>query len=183
MTRVIRAAQATKVISRKVLDARDQAERIVHEAELGKNAIARAAIEDAHARVAATLLEAARKRDAVLRDAQTELEQAAIAATEKLLRTALELRPDLVRAIIADVLDRVRSAKAVTVRVHPSDEADALATAEGAVRAIRIVTDETLTRGGCVVSSELGTIDATVETRLVRLREALQGVPPATESK
>jgi flagellar biosynthesis/type III secretory pathway protein FliH len=39
---------------------------------------------------------------------------------------------------------------------------------------IELMADETLARGGCVVQTEIGTLDASVETRLAALQKALE---------
>jgi len=67
------------------------------------------------------------------------------------------------------------SARHITIRVHPDDEAlvrggagDALA-----ARGARLVADEGVLRGGCRIDSDIGVIDATVQTRWKRALDAL----------
>lgn len=72
-----------------------------------------------------------------------------------------------------------RSATALTLKVHPDDAA---AAAEGvrAVEALQtaglsvdVVADPALPVGSCVFESDLGVVDASLETQLTALRQAM----------
>ncbi len=45
---------------------------------------------------------------------------------------------------------------------------------EGPARALRLESDPTLERGDCVLESDVGTIDARIETRIAALARALE---------
>ncbi|HET6599652.1 MAG TPA: FliH/SctL family protein, partial [Burkholderiaceae bacterium] len=67
------------------------------------------------------------------------------------------------------------SARHITLRVHPDDQA---LVAEGAAevlaaRGARLLADPAMTRGGCLVESDIGVIDASLETRWQRAAAAL----------
>ncbi len=75
------------------------------------------------------------------------------------------------------VLRHVDADQAVTVSLHPGSAAllrSALGALEpGHARAIAIVDDAELAPGACLVETPLGGLDASLETQLRRLREAL----------
>lgn len=186
MTRVIKAGVGTvRVIPSAVVDAKADARRILTDAErLAAEAIQAASVEAARIReeaqrsgfargqaeAAATLLEAARVRDQALANAEMEAVKVALAAVTRILDAELATDPDKIRHIVAANLDRARRAKKVTIHVNPDDLA-----ALGALPVhARVEPDADLTRGGCIIRSELGTVDARIETQLAALAEALQ---------
>jgi flagellar assembly protein FliH len=78
-----------------------------------------------------------------------------------------------VAAICAELQGETRA----RVRLHPGDLAQLDPEGHGELRlaglVLRLAGDEALTPGGCQVELELGGLDATLETRLARLRATL----------
>jgi flagellar assembly protein FliH len=93
---------------------------------------------------------------------------AATSLAGHVVRSELSQRPELIASIAAQAVEAVLlSAKHIRLHVHPDDlplvqqgAADALA-----ARGARLLSDATLARGGCRVESDLGRIDATIESR------------------
>jgi flagellar biosynthesis/type III secretory pathway protein FliH len=83
--------------------------------------------------------------------------------------------------MVAPLLDRLRRAHRLEIRVHPDDRAALerqLAALRGATRpsaVLQVEGDATLSRGSCVVISDVGSLDARVETQLAALARALEG--------
>jgi flagellar assembly protein FliH len=92
----------------------------------------------------------------------------ATALARQVVRSELVQRPELVATVAAQAVEAVLlSAKHIRVHVNPDDlalvkegAADALA-----ARSARLMADATVSRGGCRVESDLGRIDAGIETR------------------
>lgn len=180
MSRVIRGAGATtRVLPGELAAARTDAERILDEARAEATRIVERAhdeaervrraardegLEAAHVEAARMLIEGARSRDAALALAERDAQTLALAATAKIVGEAIVIEPARIAAIVRDALTRARRARSVEVHVHPEDVA-ALERAQLEL-AVRVVPDAMLTRGGCVVRSELGVIDARVEVRI-----------------
>jgi flagellar assembly protein FliH len=105
----------------------------------------------------------------------------ATALARQVVRSALTTRPELVATVASQAVEAVLlSAKHIRVHVHPDDlalvqqgAADALA-----ARGARLMADAGVSRGGCRVESDLGRIDATIETRWAQAAETL-GQPMA----
>jgi flagellar assembly protein FliH len=104
-------------------------------------------------------------------DANAQQQAALARALTLLLSEELQLSPTHIRRVLERELLRVRTATQLIVRVHPDDlallasSADYVATLELA-GSLEFVSDATLARGGCVLTSNLGEIDARIETRL-----------------
>ena len=103
----------------------------------------------------------------------------AISATHlarRIVRAELVTQPALIAAVAQEALDTLLlSAQHITLRVHPDDHA---LVAQGAAdvlaaRGARLLADTSMTRGGCLVESNIGVIDASLETRWRRAAAAL----------
>lgn len=104
----------------------------------------------------------------------------AIRIAEKVLAGTIEAQPervvDVVRGALRCLVDRDR----VTVQVNSLDlelvrEAiEPVATALGGIDHIDVQEDRRVTRGGALVRSAAGEVDATIESKLERVREVLQ---------
>lgn len=110
----------------------------------------------------------------------------AAALARQVVRSELATRPELVATVAAQAVEAVLlSAKHIRVHVHPADlplvqqgAADALA-----ARGARLLGDAALSRGGCRVESDLGRIDASIETRWLQAATTLgQALALETES-
>jgi flagellar assembly protein FliH len=101
---------------------------------------------------------------------------AAIELARQIVRSELEGRPELVATVATEALDTLLlSARHITLRVHPDDHALVAAGAADdlAARGARLISDVNVTRGGCIVESDLGVIDASIEARWHRAAAAL----------
>lgn len=134
---------------------------------------------EGRAEAAAVLAAAAAARDASLEAARAEVARAALVAAERIVGAALALDPALVGGVVAEALARARRARRVVVRVHPEDLPVAeslrarIAARAGAAEGFALAPDPSVGRGGCVVESELGRVDARVATKLEALERAL----------
>jgi type III secretion system HrpE/YscL family protein len=186
MARVIRGGgrvvpvaivDARQQAARIVEEARAEATRLVSEAERGAAEVERRAAhqgeESALATLAARLFEAERRRDGALAEAERDLAKIALAAARRIVGEELTVAPERIVAIVREVLDRARRARRIVVRVHPEDAATLRRLAEGALP-YAIEEDPAIARGGCVIETELGEVDARIETKLAALEKALQ---------
>jgi type III secretion protein L len=102
------------------------------------------------------------------------------ACVEKILAQELRQHPDAIVGVVRAALADARQQREVTVRVHPSDaeqlrrQKNKLLEILARANAIDIREDAGVTRGGCVVVTELGAIDASLERQLEALAAALQ---------
>lgn len=163
-------------------DAAREAERLVAEARARAGAIEAEAhargLEAARLEQAVALAEAARARDEALAGARGEVAALAVAVARRLLDGELQLAPERIGAVVDDALGRVRGAATVELRLHPDDARawEAARRDPGAgTPTPTVVPDPTIERGGCLVRSNLGEVDARVATRADRLLAALAG--------
>ncbi len=182
------------VVPAEEVDARAVAERVVGEATEKADAIVEAARAQAEA-LYAEAVEAGRRagqakavalftraRAAEAESlARAERDVAALARqmAQKILGRELALRPEAVVDIAAEVLRDARRARQIVLRIHPEDQAalDAgsavLAAAVGKSGILQLRPDNAVARGGCIVESDLGTIDGRLDEQLDALERAL----------
>lgn len=111
-----------------------------------------------------------------MQDGLSEVEQAmadrladvAMALAQQVVRQELRTQPQLIRQVAGEALALlVETARHIRLVVNPEDYA---LLAEHAAqdlkpRQVQLVSDARMARGGCLVESDIGTIDATVATR------------------
>jgi flagellar assembly protein FliH len=127
--------------------------------------------------------------DAELGAMEREMAQAiARTATElarHVVRSELATRPELVTRVAEDAVNAVlHSARHIRISVHPDDQPlVALGAAEALeARGARLMTNPEVARGGCVVDSDVGSIDARIATRWSQAAAALgQSIPYAED--
>lgn len=119
-------------------------------------------------------------RDDMLRRDERELLELSLVIAAKVLGRELEVSGAIVD-LVAQALTAARRAKQVRVRLHPDDEPTVRAREpELVVRldpavGFALVADADVSRGSCVVETEGGRIDASLDTQLSALRRALLG--------
>ena len=169
--RVIAAQEQAKQI---LSDARDEAQALLEQSKRESALIRKQAEATGRAtakeEAAAMLAQAAKVREQQISNATEEIIDIAIACADRIIGEDLNRDPERVRAICTAAQKRVLRAKRVQVRVHPEDAVLLHVEASWG----EIIPDNSITRGGCVVTSELGTIDARIETQLDALREWLK---------
>jgi type III secretion protein L len=184
MARVIRADRSgPAIVPAALADAGAQARAIVQRAQARAEehlsaSRAQARVE-ARAELAAELLRVAQQRDHQLAAVQPQVIQLALLAARRIIGEELAVRPEHVAQLVAPLLSRVRSARQVTVRVHPDDgallEASLAELRTGAELrgSLQLESDPALERGDCIVVSDAGVLDARIETQLLVLQRAL----------
>ncbi|HET6449136.1 MAG TPA: FliH/SctL family protein [Conexibacter sp.] len=133
-------------------------------------AAALSALEAAHAELVALRETTA---EAVERDA-VEL---AVQLAEKIVAGTLDADPARVVDVVRGALRRLSERRRVTVLVHPDDlelvrtAAEGFASELGGIEHCEVQAERRLSRGGAVVRTDEGQVDASIETQLVRARE------------
>lgn len=114
--------------------------------------------------------------DALQQEMAVSLAHAATELARQIVRSELVTRPELTANVAIEALDTLLlSARHITLRLHPDDHTLVAAGAADdlAARGARLVADIGITRGGCIVESDLGVIDASIEARWRRAAAAL----------
>lgn len=125
------------------------------------------------------LLEMARaERHKLMQEAEPELVRLALGIAERVLHQQVALDRAVVVEMAKTAIARLIERDRVTVRVNPADlermrEHREELMAIGEIRNLRIVEDQRVDRGGVVVDTDAGTIDARIATQLEETRKVL----------
>ncbi|MBK1690395.1 FliH/SctL family protein [Rubrivivax gelatinosus] len=105
----------------------------------------------------------------------------AVQLARQVLRSELRVDPSLVARVAAEAVNNVLlSARHITVRVHPNDLPLVAEGAEEALtaRGARLLADESIERGGVLVDSDVGSIDARIASRWTQAASVLGSDEP-----
>lgn len=142
----------------------------------------RAELQELLATVRGVLEEAARVAAAAAERHEEEIVQLALAVAARLSRRPDVLGPETVRQVLQEVLPRAAGTEEITIRLHSEDLEALQALAPGLVdrlnggARVAWIPDDSITRGGCLIETDRGRLDARVETRFQRLAESLWDV-------
>lgn len=183
-----------KIIEKEVVGATHEARQIIAEAEARAEQLvdeARSQVqtirdnayqegrEEALAEYTKQTVEALQSFEAYRAEIEPQYVALVRTCVEKILGQELKLNPDAVVGIVRATLRDATQQREINVRVHPADVEilrknqrrllDMLARAGN----IEIREDESVRRGGCIVVTEQGTIDASLDRQLAAIEEAL----------
>ena len=111
---------------------------------------------------------------------EPELVKLSLGIARKILGAEIEMRPEAIAQIVAQALKTVRHTRDITIRVHPSHVAalegmrQTLLGVLSRAREFSIRGDESMRPGGCVIETELGTLDGDLDTQLALIERALR---------
>lgn len=163
--------------------ARTEADAMVEAARAAGHAEGLAAGADDVAFAVAGLRAAADGLGDVARELPSLLEEQAVelglAIARQVLGGALEVRPELVVDVVRGALRRLVDRDRVTLLVHPDDlecvraATPALIDELGGIEHCEVQAERRVARGGAMVRTGDGEVDATLETKLLRVREVV----------
>jgi flagellar biosynthesis/type III secretory pathway protein FliH len=128
----------------------------------------------------AAAAELATLRESIAEGAERATVELALRIAEQVVQGALAVRPELVVDAVRGALRRLVERDRVLVLVHPEDlellreHADGLVAELGGIDHFAIEADRRVSRGGAIVRTAEGDVDATLETKLGRAREVVE---------
>lgn len=115
----------------------------------------------------------------MLSQAHKDLVRLALAIAGRVVKRVVAAEPEVAASNVREAVALVSSSSDVVVHVHPA-EVESLqrfcrewAERTGRLDHVRVVADESIDRGGCVVRTDNGQVDATVQGQLDRIAEQL----------
>lgn len=146
--------------------------------EQGERAGAEAGAKRAEAmlrRLAETIQELADVRRSMIRQTERQMVQLALAIARRVVRREVALDSDLILTMARVALERLGDSTAVTIRLNP-DDFEATCRQREALLAgshVTVTPDGSVSRGGCLVQSDFGYVDASVDAQFRELARAL----------
>jgi flagellar assembly protein FliH len=140
---------------------------------------ARTLLEPALAAVAEAERQIREHEQEFLRSAERSAVELAIAIAEKIVAGTIAARPETVLDVVSGALLRTATRHRLVIEVNPADlelvsaSAEGLAARLGGVQRLDVVAERRIERGGCIVRTEEGEIDARIGSQLERVAELL----------
>ncbi len=124
------------------------------------------------------------KRQEILAETEQQIVDLVLLMTRKIVKVISENQRNIVVSNVVQALRKVKGRGDVTIRVNLNDVAmttqhikDFLTTAEN-IKNITVVEDSTIDRGGCVIDTDFGAIDAKIVSQLNEIEQRILEVSP-----
>jgi len=114
----------------------------------------------------------------VILEAQTALIHLALESARKIV-AGLPITPEMVEAVVREALRQVEDTAEITIQLHPEDLAllrkhdSPILKGVPEAGPLRFISSADVTRGGCLVQTRFGLIDARRETKMEQLKQTL----------
>jgi type III secretion system HrpE/YscL family protein len=199
--RALDIGEESGVIDKKTLEARNKAETIIAEAEAEAAAIrqrAQRVLNEVEAvrekarkdgfaageskglsQVTEKLVKIEAIKEKFYKEAEKDVIKLVTAIAEKVIGKIVEERPEVIRDVVRQALERSIGDR-ITVRINPDDykalvkENVEFRDVLDRTKRLHFKEDDTIAKGGCVVETEVGTIDAQIETQIDAIKKALE---------
>lgn len=183
----------TNLVKNRVFEAQTEARNIVADAEAKSAQI----IADAHrqadelretayregreqavAEFTETIAAALERRETAVREVEQDVLKLSVKLAEKIIGREIKTDKKTVADIVATALRNVRHREQLIIRVNPADfpqleEIKSTFSHTGRAEYLDFEPDPKIASGGCLIESEVGTVDARLETQLKILERAL----------
>lgn len=123
--------------------------------------------------------DAVKEREKIIRKAEVEIAQLAVAVAKKIIFREMFADPSIVGDIVQEAIRKVTDREEITVKVHPADldfvlsRQDDFAKNIKGIRKLKILADNAVSPGGCVIETPSGTVDARIESQLSEIEQSL----------
>jgi type III secretion protein L len=174
--------EATREAHDLVAQAQQTAKSIIDDAEERRNAILEEGRKEGYAKGLSewnqVLLESRRKADELTKSWEVNMLRISVHIAEKIIGQELKTRPEAIVEIVGEALRGNRPGKHLVIQVN-EDNVDVLRSRIETLKRIavtgdiEVVASAKVSPGGCLIESELGIIDARLETQLKCLEEVL----------
>ncbi len=141
---------------------------------------AAARLESSAQALAAALKQVDQLRAQMAQNSRDDMLRLVMAIAEQIIHREVSVHADIINQVIAEALKVSVRADHYRIKVNPTDLAAVnehkplfLASISG-LKNLMVEADPAVTAGGCKIESDLGAVDASLETQLVAIRQALQ---------
>ena len=134
-------------------------------------------VEPLRAQFAESLDEVAALREHLAAQAEREMVRLAVEIAKKIVQREVTMDAEITLTLARVALSRINSRTVAIVRLNPEDFAYVNARRDrlGANVSVEIVSDASVGRGGCLVETESGDVDARIEQQFAEIERSLLG--------
>lgn len=124
------------------------------------------------------------RREEILKDTETQIVELVILMTRKVVKIISENQKAVIMSNVLSALKKVKTRGEVTIRVNLEDlkittqNIDEFIKRIENVQGISVIEDSTVDRGGCIVETDFGAIDARIASQLGELESKILEISP-----
>ena len=106
--------------------------------------------------------------------AQTEPQLLALtlALAKKIIHAETRQNPEVISNVLQAALEKVKNQTVIAIRMHPEDIE--LVSPQFDDGRVELIPDKSVERGGCIVETDLGELDATIETQWAAVEQEMK---------
>jgi flagellar assembly protein FliH len=140
-----------------------------HQGEKAGMEIAERKMEAVMKRYAEAIMEVGKLRTALYRQIEPEVVRLALAVSKKIVHREIQIDRDIIQTLVSVALSHVAEKSAVIIHLNPVDynhlveHREELSQSEG--RDISLLADKSVERGGCLIQTDCGDIDARIDEK------------------
>jgi flagellar assembly protein FliH len=140
--------------------------------------IAEKKVEATMRRYSEAILEIGKLRSRLFHQVEREVVKLAVEVAKKIVHREIQVDREIIQTLVKVALSHVAEKSAVTVHLHPVDYAYVLEhraeLSSGAddAREVVLLSDKSIERGGCLIQTECGDIDARIEEEFREVERA-----------
>ena len=129
------------------------------------------------------------RREEILKDTESQIVELVILMARKVIKILSENQKNVVMANVVAALKKVRTRGAVTLRVNLEDVKLTTANISEFIKhienvdGITVLEDSSVEKGGCIVETDFGAIDARISSQLTELENKILDVSPVKNIK
>ncbi len=138
-------------------------------------------------RLTIVLSTAIRKRNEIIEEAEAQVIDLVVTIARKVVKSITETQKRVVYDNIVSALQKLKGRAEVTIRVNTEDlmmttkhKKEFIEMIEG-IEQVRILEDNSVDKGGCIISTDFGSIDARISTQLSEIESKIKELSPVKQ--
>jgi len=119
------------------------------------------------------------RKETLFRENEVAIVQLAFEIAKKVVHQEISINPDLILYVVREALKKINQGSSLIVRLNPEDVAifeRGMKTYLPEIKQftdVQIVSEESIERGGCILESDSGIINAELDVQLQKIEESL----------
>ncbi len=119
-------------------------------------------------------------RESLYRRCEAEMVELSLSIAKKVIGVEVEMRKDAVLGCVRNAMKTVSTGGEVLIKVNTKDlevlvnNSSDLARYGSGIKGVKVEGDEAISRGGCVIDTNYGEIDSTIESLMAEIEEKLR---------
>lgn len=126
------------------------------------------------------LKEALNKKDDIIRKSEQQVVQVALAIAKKLIRCEVSINPDIILNSVKEAISKIVDKDTLNIYMNLKDlgnftqKKDEILKSLPVGSKVKIIEDNNIEPGGCVIATNMGNIDATISSQMLEIDKTIE---------